>query len=77
MSKRKMPFEQLQLVLTRLARVIGKASNAKDLRALLLADTAAPYHSYDVLLLVNRLQDIGSDLVDLVTADLDEDGAPL
>lgn len=59
------------------ARVLEKAADPQQLRALLLADTDAPYHDHDILALFTRIEAIGYSLCELMSEDLDEDGAPL
>lgn len=70
-------FIELQTVLQRLAQTAGKASNAIEFRALLLADIGAPYHSFDVLAISSNLANLGDRLSTLITEDLDADGALL
>ena len=59
------------------AEVVRKANSADELRALLLADTQAPYHSFDTLALHAVVETIGEELCECIGADLDEDGVTL
>lgn len=61
----------------RLSGLLAKAKSAAEFRALVLADAAAPYHSYNVLALVSEFNNLADNLTDLVCEGLDEDGAPL
>lgn len=70
-------FNLYQAQIQRLAKTMAKASNAQELRALLLADTHARYHSFDVLELSTRLVNLGDALSSLILEGLDEEGAPL
>ena len=60
----------------RFADVLRKANTADELRALLLADIGASYHSYDMLDLLTVAEDIGFDLAECMGQNLDEHGAP-
>ena len=59
------------------AAVLSKANSASELRALMQADTAAPYHSYDMLALLTAAENIGCDIAECMSEGLDFDGAPL
>lgn len=61
----------------RFAEVVRKANTAAELRALLLADTQAPYHSYDMIDLIVVAENLGNDLMECLGENLDEHGAPL
>ena len=61
----------------RIASVLNKAQSTAELRALLLADTTAPYHSFDVLAMVTPIVNLGDTLANLIMDGLDEAGAPL
>lgn len=61
----------------RLSGLLAKAKTPAEFRALLLADAAAPYHSYNILALVTELNNLADNLTDWVYDGLDEDGAPL
>ena len=77
MSVSKPNFEQCQTALLRLAKTAGKASNPAEFRALLLADIGAPYHSFDVLVFACEFVNLADRLGELITEDLDEEGAPV
>jgi hypothetical protein len=70
-------FEDCKTALLRLAQVTAKAKTVAELRALLLADSGAPYHSYDVLVIGCELINLADRLQELIWEDLDEAGAPL
>ena len=70
-------FNLCQAAIARLAKTVAKAANVQELRALLLADTHARYHSFDVLALSTNLVNLGDKLSDLILEGLDEEGAPL
>lgn len=60
----------------RYADTVRKANTPDELRALLLADTQAPYHSYDMLDLIYLPDYLGNDLMECLGENLDEHGAP-
>lgn len=60
----------------RIAAAVEKADNAPTLRALLMADLEAPYHSFNPLTMVSRAENTVMQLVDSMLDDLDEDGVP-
>lgn len=73
----KLTFAQCQAALQRLAQTSAKAANVQELRALLLADIGAPYHSFDMLELATAPLHLGNRLSDLMLEGLDAEGAPL
>ena len=60
----------------RFADTLRKANTPDELRALLLADTQAPYHSYNMLDLLDIADYLASDLMECMGENLDEHGAP-
>lgn len=70
-------FSVCQAALLRLAQTTAKARTSAELRALLLADIGAPYHSFDALTLACEFINLADRLGELITEDLDEDGAPI
>lgn len=70
-------FEVEKAALLRFAHTLEKAKSPQELRGLLMADLAAPYHSYDTLALLTKVENLTYDLVDLMSNDLDEDGCPV
>jgi hypothetical protein len=60
-----------------LADVLKKANTPQELRALLLADTQAPYHSYDMLELLSAVENIGCNLASVLSECIGEHGEPL
>ncbi len=50
----------------RMAALLEKAGNAQELAAALLADTAAPYHSFDAYWISVSARDMGDALGELV-----------
>lgn len=60
-----------------LAGVLDKANTPQELRALLLADTQAPYHSYDMLAQLAAVESIGCDLASVLSECIGEHGEPL
>lgn len=77
MSTNQLTFNLCQAALQHLAKTASKAGTAQELRALLLADTGARYHSFDVLALATNLANLGDALSNMILDDLDEAGAPL
>ncbi len=65
-------FDQCQADWLRLAGLVGKAKNADALAALLLADTAAPYHSFDLMAISTVLVNLGDQMGNLILDSLDE-----
>lgn len=61
----------------RYAETLRKANTAAEMRALLLADTQAHYHSYDMIDLIVVAENLGNDLMECLGKNLDEHGAPL
>lgn len=58
------------------SEAVKKANSAEELRALLMADTEAPYHSYDMLELMDSAENIGLELCFCMSETLDDDGIP-
>ena len=69
-------FDAAKQCFLHFSRTLERASSAPELRALLLADTAAPYHSFDILRLLTVTEGIGGELCRLMEEGLDEYGAP-
>lgn len=42
-----MTYTECKLVFARMASMVARANSAQELSALLLADTQAPYHTFD------------------------------
>lgn len=61
----------------RFAATLEKAQSAEQLRDLLQADVAAPYHHFDLVWVAGIPENIGHELTNLIGATLDEHGAPL
>ncbi len=61
----------------RMAQAVAKADSPDSLRSLLLADTEAPWHSYDMLALLTEVECVGIGLAELMSDGLDAEGAPL
>lgn len=70
-------FPQCQAAMHRLAQTVAKASDANQLRALLLADIGSPLHSFDVLALPTPIINLADRLSDFILQGLDEEGAPV
>ena len=70
-------FEAEKAALLRFVQTLEKAESPQELRGLLMADLTAPYHSYDTLALLTKVENLTYDLVDLMSNDLDEDGGPV
>lgn len=69
-------FNAVKQDFLRYAETMRKANTAAEMRALLLADTQAPYHSYDMLDLICIADYLGNDLMECLGENLDEHGAP-
>jgi hypothetical protein len=69
-------FNVVKLDFLRFAETVRKANTADELRALLLADTQAPYHSYDMIDLICIPDYLANDLGECLGENLDENGAP-
>jgi 16S rRNA G527 N7-methylase RsmG len=61
----------------RFADVVRKANTADELRAMLIADTQAQNHSYDMLELMSITENIGFELCRCMSETIDPDGIPL
>lgn len=70
-------FNEAKQRIIRLAGVLNKANTPQELRASLLADTQAPYHSFDLLELLSALENIGCDLASVLSECIGEHGEPL
>lgn len=55
-------FEECKADWLRVAGILNKAKDVDELAALLLADTAAPYHSFDLLATTTVLTNLGDRL---------------
>lgn len=64
-------FDKSKAAFLRLANTLQAAETPAKARALLLADTEAPYHNFDVLALVSNLENLAGDLAGAICADLD------
>jgi hypothetical protein len=69
-------FSETKAKFLRLAATVEKAHSKAQLRALLLADLSAPYHSFNALELVSKAENVVVEMVNSVLDDTDEDGAP-
>lgn len=58
------------------AAVLSKANSAEELRALMQADLNAPYHDFDMLVLITVAENIGCDIAECMSEGLGFDGAP-
>ncbi len=67
-------FNEAKQRVIHLAGVLQKANTPQELRALLLADTQAPYHSYDMIELLMAAENIGCDVAEQLAAAIDEVG---
>ena len=70
-------FEEEKSALRRFAQTLEKAKSPQELRALLMADLTAPYHSFDTLAMLTNVENLTYDLVQLMSNGLDEDGCPV
>lgn len=70
-------FEEAKQRVLHFAAVLEKSNSAAELRALMVADRFAPYHSYDMLELLTAVENIGCDIAECLHEGLDFDGAPL
>lgn len=59
-----------------IAQVLRGAATPEQARARLFARDGAPFHSYHLLDMADRMEDICSRLVELTTERLDDTGAP-
>ncbi len=69
-------FNAVKQDFLRFSETVRKANSAAELRALLLADTEAPYHSYDMLDLICTPDYLANALMECMGENLDEHGAP-
>lgn len=77
MTESKAKFEHAKARVMRFSEVLAKAETPEQLRALMLADTTAFYHSYDMLELLTFVENIGCDIAESISEGFDFDGAPL
>ena len=64
-------FHEDKQAVLRFAATLQKASTPAELRALLFADTDAPYHSLDVLSLADNINALTDRLAQAICADFD------
>lgn len=76
-SNQSADFEAAKRRVIHLAGVLHKSDTPQALRALLLADTQAPYHSYDMIELLTAVENIGCDLAAVFSECIGEHGEPL
>lgn len=67
-----MNYMQCKEVFLRLAQAVAKADNPQALCALLVADTAAPYHSFSAMDFPNVIANAADRLGMLIYDDLDD-----
>lgn len=70
-------FNKAKQRVIHLAGVLQKANTPQELRALLLADAQAPYHSYDMIDLLMVVENIGCDVAAVLSECIGEHGEPL
>lgn len=69
-------FEISKANFLRIASTLEKAKSKTELRALLMADLDAPYHSFNPFQLVGMAENVVVEVINSVLDDLDEDGVP-
>lgn len=77
MTELEAKFEHAKASVTRFAEVLKKADTPEELRALMLADTNAFYHSYDMLELITFVENVGSLVAECMSEGLELDGEPV
>lgn len=76
MTETQAKFEHGKANVMRFSEVLSKAKTPQELRALMLADTQAFYHSYDMLQLISFVEGVGCLISECMGDGLDEEGAP-
>lgn len=69
-----MDFATAKGVFLRFAETLGKAQDPKQLLDRLQADTGAPYHSFDLVVLTGAVENVGTDLAALLDDELIKQG---
>ena len=69
-------FERAKASVLHFAELLRRTSSPQELRARMLADVRAPYHSFDMLSLLSFVERLGEELAELSSEGLDADGAP-
>lgn len=64
-------FNREKARLLHLAGLLQRAQSAAELRALLMADTSGPWHSFDGLSIAAAIENMGSVMAELLYADMD------
>jgi hypothetical protein len=67
-------FAAVQQAIARLNGSLQAAKSPVELRAKLLADTAAPYHSFRLFTLMSNIELLTGEINELMCLDLDEEG---
>lgn len=76
MSWAPVAYEESKATFLRIARTVEKAHSKAELRALLMADLEAPYHSFNPFDLVGKAENTAVELLNSILDDLDEEGIP-
>lgn len=74
MSWTPVDFSTSKAAFLRIAGTVEKAQSKTELRALLMADLDAPYHSFNPFELVGKAENVAVELLNGTLDDLDADG---
>ena len=72
MAFEQMPYAQCQRWFVRMASVVAKANSPQELAALLLADTQAPYHTFNATAYPTIIANVADRLGMLLYGEMDD-----
>ncbi len=73
MEFEQMTYAQCKPLVARMAGLVAKANTAQELAAFLLADTQAPYHTFDPLAYPTIMANLADHIGMLLCDDMDDD----